>query len=145
MKSIFVLFALLFAACSKDSPQPDSNISDDTKAERAATSLDNFVGDWIYYLDNAPYKKIVVVKEGAAYSFKHYVMLAGSYALDKDVYEAQDLLVSNFVPWDKSPTFYPLVNITSSYTSGKAAISYRVISGKTYLELGISKYQKTGL
>lgn len=144
MKSLFVLFAVLFISCSKSTPEPD-NLSADTKAERAATSLDSFIGEWVYTVDSQPYKKIVVVKEGAAYSFKHYVMLAGTYALDKDVYEAQNLLPSNFVTWDKSATFQPLVNITSSYTSGKAAITYRVISGKTYLELGISKYLKVGI
>lgn len=145
MKSLFVLFALLFVSCSKnDAPQPD-NISDDAKAERAAASLDSFVGEWVYTVDNQPYKKIIVVKEGAAYAFKHYVMLAGTYAIDTDVYKAQDLLPANFVPWDKSATFQPLVNITSSYTSGTASITYRVISGKTYLELGISKYLKSGI
>ncbi|WP_138485072.1 DUF6705 family protein [Dyadobacter bucti] len=144
MKSLLVFLALVFVSCSKDTPEPDSNLSADTKAERAATSLDNFIGEWVYTVDNQPYKKIVVAKEGTAYVFKHYVMLAGTYALDKDVYEAQALLPANFVPWDKSATFQPLVNITSSYTSGKAAITYRVISGKTYLELGISKYLKVG-
>lgn len=144
MKSLFVLFAILFVCCSKnDAPEPD-NISDDAKAERAATSLDSFVGEWIYIVDNQPYKKIVVVKQGTVYAFKHYVMLAGAYSLDTDVYKAQDLIPANFVAWDKSATFQPLVTITSSYTSGTASITYRVISGKIYLELGISKYLKAG-
>ncbi|GGH55711.1 hypothetical protein GCM10007423_63540 [Dyadobacter endophyticus] len=144
MKPLFVFFALLFVSCSKDTPEPD-NISADAKAERAASSLDSFVGEWIYTVDNQPYKKIIVTKQSGAYTFKHYVMLAGAYELDKDVYEAQDLLPINFVPWDKSPTFQPLVSIKSSFTSGSAAITYRVISGKIYLELGISKYLKEGI
>ncbi|MGM9512472.1 DUF6705 family protein [Larkinella sp. GY13] len=140
MKYLLVFFVLSLVACSKESPQPQ--LSADTQAERAAT-IDSFVGEWIYRVDESPFLKIVIEKKTNSYSFKHYKLLAGSYVLDNDEYYVQDLVSSAFVSWEKSSVNHPYISIKSFYSSSGSWLHYRMISGKQYLTLGGSKYQKS--
>lgn len=139
MRDIVVFMLLCFVSCSKNKG-PLPRISSDVKAERSAT-IDSFVGEWEYYLNEKPYKKIVIEKKDSVYSFKHYIVVANQYIID-NVYYEQDFSIKSFVTWDKSPIFRPYITIESTYVSSESVVSYRVQESVHYLELAAAGYKK---
>ena len=139
MKYLLIVLISVFFSCKNETPEPE--VMPDVKEMKEAT-LDDFIGEWVYLLEGKPYKKIIIEKNGVEYDFKHYVIVAGDWNMDVDVYYPQNLDQSKFVNYKESSLFFPYINVNSSFSSGTAILTYKVSSSKKLLELGISKYNR---
>ncbi|PWJ53404.1 hypothetical protein CLV98_12318 [Dyadobacter jejuensis] len=145
MKYLSIILLFAFVSCKNDvAPNNVEALSTDQKVIRNAT-LDTFVGQWVYFLNGEPYKKIVISKgnDSLDYVFQHYYVSAGQYKIDQEIYPEQVLDNSMFTTWDKSVWFLPYITILSSYSSGTQTMVFKSNNGNELLELGINKYTKT--